>query len=119
VEVTKPPVQPEAAPADPSAASVLDKLYRYTLNPDHPEGGPKATWFAQALGFTRANIGDLAKQIVFDPSRAIQTSVTQWGTKFRQIIVVTGANGKSIPVMTVWIRGADGIVKLVTTFPGD
>jgi hypothetical protein len=77
VEVTKPPVQPEAAPADPSAASVLDKLYRYTLNPDHPEGGPKATWFDQALGFARANIGDLANQIVFDPSRAIQTSVTQ------------------------------------------
>jgi hypothetical protein len=73
-EVTKPPAPPQN---DPSSASVLDKLFRYTLNPDHPEGGPKAKWFEQALGFTRANIGDLAKQIVFDPSKAVQTGVTQ------------------------------------------
>jgi len=54
-----------------SASSVADKLNRYLLDPDHVSGGPKAKWFEQALGFTRENVEDLAKQLVFDESRAV------------------------------------------------
>jgi len=32
-------------PPNPSELSVLNKLERYLLNPDHAEGGPKADWF--------------------------------------------------------------------------
>jgi uncharacterized Zn-binding protein involved in type VI secretion len=109
----------EAAAKAASEASVADKLERYLLNPDHPVGGSKAKWFKEALGFTRDNAGDLAKQIVFDESKAVQTQVTQYGTKFNQTIDVLGANGRTIPVKTAWIRGPDGIPKLVTAVPGN
>lgn len=116
--VTSIPNRVRKAPVT-TAQSVADKLRRYLLNPDHPIGGPKAQWFEKALGFTRANAGDLAKQLVFDEAKAIQTDVTKYGTKFNLLIDVVGANGKTIPVQTAWIRGADGVVKLVTAMPGD
>jgi hypothetical protein len=114
-------VPEEITPAveNPSAASVSDKLQRYTLNPDHPRGGNKAQWFDQALGYTRKNADGLAKQLVFDESKAVQTAVTPYGTKFSQIINVVGANARIIPVKTIWIRGEDGVTRLVTAVPGD
>jgi hypothetical protein len=97
--------------------SVDDKLMRYLLNPDHEVGGPKAKWFEQALGFNRENASDLAKQIVFDESRAVETGTTQFGTKYNQVIPIVGANGKTIDITFAWIRGNDGVVRLVTAIP--
>jgi len=57
-----------ASVTEASAASVLDKLNRYLLDPDHVRGGQKAQWFEQALGFNWENAADLAKQLVFDES---------------------------------------------------
>jgi hypothetical protein len=99
--------------------SVADKLQRYLLNPDHPEGASKAKFFDKALGFTRANSGDLAKQLVFNPDEAIQTSVTQFGQKFEQVTNVVGANGRTVPIKTAWIKNNDGVVRLITAVPGD
>jgi len=67
----KPLEIPKGIAKDPSAASVVDKLSRYLLNPDHPGGEPKAKWFQQALGFTRENSDALAKQMVFDEARSL------------------------------------------------
>jgi hypothetical protein len=100
-----------------SQESIIDKLWRYLLDPEHEVGGPKANWFEQALGFTRQNLADLAKQVVFDPSKAWETGVVQWGTQYNQIITITGANGRSIDVLFGWVRGSDGVVKLVTAIP--
>ena len=104
--------------ASDSAASLADKLDRYTLNPDHIDGGSKAEWFRRALGFTRENAADLVKQFVFDESQAVKTGVNKQGTLFNQTINVTGANGCTIPVTTGWIIGPDGVPRLVTAFPG-
>ena len=68
----------------PSRASVDDKLQRYTLNPDHPDGRDKAQWFKKALGYTGENAEGLAKQLVFDEFKAVKTAVTPYGTKFNQ-----------------------------------
>jgi hypothetical protein len=67
-------------------------------------GASKADWFQQALGFNRSNAGDLANQLIFDEPNAVQTGVTQYGTKFNQTINIQGANGRTIPVTTAWIR---------------
>ncbi len=99
--------------------SVDDKLARYLLNQAHPKGGPKAKWFEEALGFNLGNADGLAKQLVFDPANAVQTEVTQYGTKFNQTINVTGPNGRTIPVTAAWIQGNDGVVRLVTAVPGN
>ncbi|HEY0172495.1 MAG TPA: hypothetical protein VGB98_15845 [Pyrinomonadaceae bacterium] len=97
--------------------SVEDKLYNYLLDPDHPVGGPKAKWFREALGFTRGNMDDLARQVVFDPARAVETAVTPHGVKYNQTIRITGANGRQIDVLFAWIKNNDGVVRLVTAPP--
>jgi len=100
-----------------TAESVLHKLDTYLLDPTHPRGSTMAVWYERALGFTKQNIGDLAKQIVFDPNTAYETAVTQYGTKYNQIISITGANGKFINIVAAWIELPDGTIKLVTTTP--
>jgi hypothetical protein len=100
-----------------SKASVLDKLQRYLLNPDHPVGKDKAKWFKEALGYTLDNAQKLADQINFDPLKAELTEVTEYGMKYNQVITITGANGRSIDVLTAWIKNNDGIVRFVTAVP--
>jgi len=98
-------------------ASVDKKLATYLLEKEHPVGGSKAEWFDSALGFNKENSSELAKQIVFDPKAAIKTSDTQFGTKYDQVIPITGTNGRTINVKFGWIENNDGIVRLVTAIP--
>ena len=100
-----------------TAESVGDKLKRYLLNLEHPVGGDKAKWFRDALGFTQANLNELAEQIKFDPLTAVQTTVTEHGTKYNQVIDILGANGKRIPVTFAWIKNRDGVIRLVSGIP--
>jgi hypothetical protein len=101
-----------------SRESVRKKLDEYLLDPEHEVGGPKAKWFEQALGFTRQNMPELARQIVFDESKAVFTGVNEFGTKYNQVISITGANGKTIDVTFGWIRrNDDGIMRLLTAIP--
>jgi len=101
----------------PSASSVYDKLTRNLLNMEHPVGGSKAKWFKDALGYTLENMDDLAKQIVFNAEKAVQTEVTQHGVLYNQTIEITGANGKVINVVFGWIKNNDGVARLVTGIP--
>ncbi len=98
-------------------ASVKKKLKDYLLNPNHPVGKSKAKWFKEALGFTQENRKALAKQVVFDSKKAVQTAVTEYGIKYNQVIKITGANGKVIDVTFAWIKNNDGVVRLVTAIP--
>ncbi len=100
-------------------ASVEDKLERYLLNPEHPIGGPKANWFKKALGFTKENLKDLAKQIVFDPKKAVSKGdVKGFGEKFEQLIEITGTNGKKISVQFNFIKKkGEEFIRLVGAIP--
>jgi hypothetical protein len=97
--------------------SINTKLEKYLLNKDHPIGGSKANWFEKALGFNQNNKTELANQIVFNPQTAIETQVTEYGTKYNQIINIKGANGRNIDVNFSWIKNNDGIIRLVTAIP--
>jgi len=97
--------------------SVEKKLARYILNPDHAEGASKAKWFKEALGFSKQNSADLAKQIVFDEEKATVIGTNQYGTKYNQTISIVGANGKKIDVVFGWIKDNDGNINLVTAIP--
>jgi len=97
--------------------SVNKKLDLYLLNMDHPVGGTKANWFKLALGYDKSNMAQLAKQIVFNENTAILTSITEYGTKYSQIISIVGANGRIIDVPFIWIKNLDGVVRLVTAIP--
>lgn len=85
-----PPFDPKGSFALLSQLSVEEKLAGYLLNAEHAVGASKAKWFQQALGYTQANSAGLAKQLVFDPGKAVQIAVTQYGTKFNQVIKATG-----------------------------
>jgi len=98
-------------------ASVDKKLTTYLLEKEHPVGGSKAEWFDSALGFNKANSNELAKQIVFDPAKAVKTAETQFGVKYDQVVPITGANGRTIDVKFGWIKNNDGVVRLVTAIP--
>ena len=98
-------------------ASINKKLESYLLNKTHPSGGSKAKWFEEALGFNQTNKADLSKQIIFNPDSAVQTSVTEYGIKFNQVIKITGANGRVIDVTFAWIENEDGVIRLVTAIP--
>ncbi len=97
--------------------SVTIKLATYLLNPFHPRGKDKAAWFAAALGFTITNLEELARQIVFDSSKAVPTDATNFGQKYEQMISITGANGRTIDVLFVWIANPDGVIRLITAPP--
>ncbi|ROP60173.1 filamentous hemagglutinin [Enterobacter sp. BIGb0383] len=103
--------------APETQTSVDNKLANYLLAKDHPVGGSKAEWFDKALGFNKGNSSDLAKQIVFEPGKAVKTAETQHGVKYDQVISITGANGRTIDVKFGWIKNNDGVVRLVTAIP--
>jgi hypothetical protein len=100
-----------------SALSVEEKLMTYVLKADHVSNGGKAKFFEEVLGFTSENSKDLAKQIVFDGTKAVAGQVTEHGTMFTQIIPITGANGRVVNILSVWIKNNDNVVRLVTTYP--
>ncbi|MCT4713476.1 VENN motif pre-toxin domain-containing protein, partial [Enterobacteriaceae bacterium H18W14] len=98
-------------------SSVEQKLANYLLDKQHPVGGSKAEWFDSALGFNKTNSNELSKQIVFDPAKAVKTTETQFGTKYDQVIPISGSNGRTINVKFGWIKNNDGVVRLVTAIP--
>ena len=106
-----------AYPGRTTEESVRIKLDSYLLNLHHPVGGSKARWYKAALGFTRSNMDELAKQLVFNPAEAVLTVLTKYGQKFVHRITITGANGRRIDVECIRIHNPDGVIRLVTAPP--
>ena len=101
-----------------SQETVNNKLNNYLLNPEHEHGAPKAKWFKEALGFSRDNMDQLAKQIIFDKNQATPTTLTEYGQKYEQIIKIVGANGREIDVKFAWIiNNGNEFASLVTAIP--
>ena len=96
----------------------MDKLQRYILNKEHPQGGSKAIWFERALGFTKDNLDDLAKQIKFDPTKAVHKGNNGHADMYEQIIPIIGANGKKIDVQFNFaVQNGETAPKLVGAIP--
>jgi hypothetical protein len=80
------------------------KLVRYALNPRSERGQHKARVFAQVLGFNLSN-WELLKRTIIEalPARpATVTSETVFGKKYEVIVPITGPNGRTVDVLTVW-----------------
>jgi len=97
--------------------SVDNKLSGYSLNMNHPEGKNKATVFQSRLGYNSKNYGGLSEQISskFDPKSAYNTVETPYGTKYSQIMSITGENGQTADVVTSWMVASDQ-ARLVTAY---
>jgi hypothetical protein len=80
------------------------KFVSDALNPQSELGQHKARVFESALGFNLSNWAQL-KQAILDalPSRsATLTSETVFGKKYEVVVPITGANGRTVEVITIW-----------------
>jgi hypothetical protein len=105
---------------------ITKKLTTYLLNDKHRVGMHKARVFKTALGFSSDNAEELASQIKFDPNKEYETKRKTWvdddqvprqGTEVRQVLLITGANGRSIPVKCGWMIYPDGTLSFKTAIP--
>ena len=95
------------------------KLTDYLLSFGHPKGRSKARYFA-AAGYRADHWmrlrDDLLTAIESAPPTAGITDAH--GVKYRVPVQFTGANGRLVRVVSVWIaRSADSPPRLVTAYP--
>lgn len=94
------------------------KILEYLLSPTHHVGQYKAEFF-RTLGYHQLNWTLLQKDIRGllrrNPDQAGQTP---HGTKYTLSGTITGPNGKSALILTVWIvHPASNILRFVTAYP--
>jgi hypothetical protein len=108
---------PEAQRALIAPAKIRD----YLLSKSHPVGRFKEPFFA-SLGYSVAEWSRLEQDLLTlaasgdaEPGRE-----SPYGQKYEIRGTLNGPNGKSAPVMTVWIvRSGNEVPQFVTAFPGE
>ena len=112
-------VHPNALPNYQNAVILREKLEGYSLNPDHPIGKHKAIVFKSALGFEQAN-WQLLERALLDELPYQDAGAAEngpWGDKYTLVFPITGPNGNTADVLSVWIiRPGTGFPSLVTTY---
>lgn len=101
------------------AVIAAEKLRDYVLSPVHPDGWGKATYLAK-LGYSRGAwrrlAFDLRVQVLPRPARPARASA--YGRKYEILAPLTGPNGKTAWVRTIWIIPAgQRRARLVTLIP--
>ena len=101
-----------------SATVPREKVADYLLSPTHPRGSMKARWF-NALGYSidcpDELIGAL-KEVAM--SEVDSTEKTEYGIKYKITEIISGPNGRSGSVQTIWILLPDfEEPRLVTAYP--
>jgi hypothetical protein len=121
--VTWPPEIGELLPRAADAYGVREKLTRYSLNPDHDDGGPKADAFARILGITAADLDYLARALLVGVQHHPIAEVrdrAEFGMQCRVIVPVRGLGQHAERVMnvrTAWEILRDGDApRLVTAY---
>ena len=106
----------------PKADAVIiakEKITDYLLNPQHPDGAPKAVFFA-AHGFTAENwqiLAEALRQLAANSEQA-RLEISQHGKKYIIDGPITTPAGRMPIVRTVWIidKGGDS-PRFVTAYP--
>lgn len=96
------------------------KLRDYLLSPTHPRGRFKADFFHE-LGYSAQNWRTLERDVrKLILSRGVKESRrSRYGQKFSVEGPLKGPNGKTAPVLTVWIiLKGESVPRLVTAYRG-
>ena len=113
-------ISKEELPGAAQAVVPLAKVTEYLLAEAHPAGHSKARFFI-GLGFEISKPVILQEALVAlaSSSFVVRTEVTPQGSKYILDGYVTGPNGRSSSVRTVWIieSGSRG-PRLITAYPG-
>lgn len=105
-------------PNSDKAIVATEKLRDYILSPVHPVGRFKSIFF-RGLGYN----ADTYEQLEADIRRLLiadaeLVTVTKFGTKYMVRGVLVGPNGRSSPIVTVWIILSGQVVpRFVTAYP--
>ena len=96
-----------------------EKVRDYLLNPNHPIGGPKATWFA-SLGYTIDNWQDLVNDLS-QLARTVDDFVAKpspFGVKYEVPGEIGRPGHRPAAILTVWIVEENTVPRLITAYPG-
>ena len=88
------------------AAAIIEdsKLLDYALNPDNERGQHKARVFESTLGYNLSNWLTLKQHILNNLANheAVFVSDTPFGQKYKVTLSLTGFNGRTEDVLTIW-----------------
>jgi SPP1 gp7 family putative phage head morphogenesis protein len=95
-----------------------EKVTKYALNPIHPRGRHKAKVFKSALGYTLDNYNELIDNVYrkVDKDLFENQDPNKYGKKYKQIINITGPNGRNADILTGWILEKNGKYRLTTIY---
>lgn len=106
-------------PSKAKAVVPEEKLTKYLLNEQHPEGGPKAV-FLKRFGYTSSNRDELKRALLklAHTGEVSQVKSTVFCTKYIIKGRLETPDGRNPSVETVWkIDNGEEIPKLVTAYP--
>lgn len=96
-----------------------DKLYRYLLNTEHPDGKSKARFY-ELIGYTVGNGEQLrADLLTLACSGSVANELpNRVGRKYVVVGTVNAPNGKTYQLLTVWaVEPPDDEPRLITAYP--
>lgn len=97
------------------------KLTGYLLDPDHPAGGPKATFF-HTFGFSTDRLDVMIAALIRHPDRdpVEATRLDQGGMRYTVRCRIETPDGRDPCILTVWILPpGQGEARLVTAYPAE
>jgi len=105
----------------PAAEAIISpaKLRDYILSPSHPDGRSKAAYLARG-GYSREGWSRLESDLR-DQHLTLDAKpggVTPWGSKYEILGPLTGPNGQTMWIRTVWIvRHEENVARFITLIP--
>ena len=103
-----------------NAITPREKFINYSLDPDNPNAKGKAEAYEKGLGYTKENADGLISQVheyVTTDNKPYEISQSEYGTKFKYRIPVTGPNGKTKNVIAVYqIDKGHSIPRMITNY---
>lgn len=103
-----------------NAETPVEKFVNYSLDYSNPNAKGKAEAYEKGLGYTKDNATGLIKQIhdyVTSGNNPYEVSQSEYGTKYKYRIPVTGPNGKTKNVIAVYqIDNGKSIPRLITNY---
>ena len=94
------------------------KVHSYLLSPVHTVGRHKAQFF-RTLGYDQEGWSRLQLDLQAFAGAEVRTVIeTEFGEKFEVCSTLTGPNGRSADVVTIWlVPGGKDVARLVTAYP--
>ena len=111
----------QTMPNHAQAVTPAEKFVRYSLDYTNKNAPGKAEAYEKGLGYNQSNYHSLVSQIhhavTTGTAKPYQVTTTQYGTKYKYRIPVTGPNGKTKNVIAVYqLDNGNSTPRLVTNY---